>query len=88
MADNVIFDDASFDMAGQTVNLDIVGLCNDMDWSQVTALDFPFFAVNGNDLEIHGNLTFTENMFLDVNIPHNIVFRGTSASSTIRLQDN
>ncbi|MEZ4939685.1 MAG: choice-of-anchor D domain-containing protein [Saprospiraceae bacterium] len=53
-SDNVYFDANSFTTTGQTVNLDIVGECRNMNW--LSALFSPTFTGSVADLNIFGNL--------------------------------
>jgi hypothetical protein len=60
IVDHVFFDANSFTAAGQTVTLDIDGVCADMDW--LASLFNPTFAGPAANLEIYGDLTLSPNM--------------------------
>jgi hypothetical protein len=58
--DHVFFDANSFSGAGQTVTLDINGICANMDW--LSSLFNPTFTGSADNLSIHGSLTLSPNM--------------------------
>ena len=60
-ADNVYFDANSFSLPLQTVQLDVNGICKNMDWTGATGV--PVFAnVNNTNLTFHGSLNLIQNL--------------------------
>lgn len=79
-ADNVYFDANSFTAAGQTVTVDQVIYCNDMDWTG--SLNNPTFAGPfPNNLNLYGSLTFAPGV-ID-NYGGDINFQATTPGKTI-----
>ena len=56
--DNVFFDTNSFTTPGQTVTLDVIARCRDMDWTGVTNAPY-FYGAFSVQLEVYGSLTFS-----------------------------
>ena len=80
--DNVFFDEFSFTAPNQTVTVNTIASCRDMDWSGVT--NMPVFKDDGddkNDLTIYGSLKFSPNMVLDYGRP--IYFRTSTPGNVI-----
>jgi len=78
-ADNVYFDNNSFSMAGQAVNINVADAeCKDMDWS--TAAFSPAFTASSpsNNLKIYGSLTLIQNM--NFAFIGNVYFEGQTPS--------
>ncbi|KKL64555.1 hypothetical protein LCGC14_2163820 [marine sediment metagenome] len=75
-SDNVYFDANSFSSGSQTVTINEVASCLDMDWSNVT--NTPTLA-GGSNIVIHGSLTFVSGM--TVTKTGQIRFEGTVATS-------
>ncbi len=61
-SDNVYFDANSFSSAGDTVFLDVSGICQNMSWAGAT--NNPKF-MGSNQLEVYGSLAFISAMQLD-----------------------
>ena len=82
--DNVFFDANSFSSNGQTVTVDILATCNNMNWTGST--NNPTFTINNNfsdGLNIYGSLTYVSGMTLTANQPH--YFRSINTGQTITL---
>ena len=82
LVDHVFFDANSFSAAGQTVNLDIDGVCANMTW--LSALFNPTFAGSASTLEINGNLTLSPNM--TISWPGEWKLKGTTVINTVDLK--
>lgn len=79
-SDNVFFNANSFSGAGQTVTVDEVAYCLDMDWTG--AANTPTFAVS-NTIIIYGSLTFITGITLTVATNKQINFAATSTGKTV-----
>jgi hypothetical protein len=80
--DNVFFDANSFTAAGQTVTLDTIGECANMNW--LSSLFNPTFAGSANNLNIYGSLTLSPNM--TISGTGDWVLKGTTDIETIDLK--
>jgi len=62
-SDNVFFDNNSFSMAGQAVNINVADAeCKDMDWSMASFSPILTASAPSNNLKIHGSFTLIQNM--------------------------
>lgn len=79
--DDVFFDSNSGFTNGDSVRVNIPrAFCKSMDWTSVNNL--PVFAIpTGNDLYIHGSLTFVPNM--EIYTPGTVWFSATTGGNTI-----
>jgi hypothetical protein len=75
-ADNVYFDANSFTAAGQTVTVDVIANCLDMDWTG--ALNMPALA-GGNPLNVYGSPTY----ILLMTVNKLLALKATSMGKTI-----
>ncbi|MFK7947297.1 MAG: hypothetical protein AB8G11_06905, partial [Saprospiraceae bacterium] len=79
--DDVFFDNGSGFINGDTVRVNIPrAFCKSMDWTNVS--NSPVFHIpSGNDLYIHGSLTFVPNM--ETYTPGTVWFSATTGGNTI-----
>lgn len=63
IVDNVVFDDNSFSLSGQTVTLNVDGNCRNMLWTSAAGLDAPIFAgALSRNLNVYGSLELGSGM--------------------------
>jgi hypothetical protein len=62
LLDNVYFDQNSFDAPGQTVTIDQIAYCYDMNWANLPSANNPQLLNNGYPINIVGSLYLSENM--------------------------
>ncbi|MBK8700922.1 MAG: HYR domain-containing protein [Saprospiraceae bacterium] len=80
--DHVFFDANSFTAAGQTVNLNVSGICANMDW--LSSLFNPTFSGSADSLSIYGSLTLSPN--LNLNWQGNWYLKGDTEIETVDLK--
>ncbi len=78
--DDVYFDQNSFSLPNQRVNVDILGECHNMDW---TGAGFqPEFFSNNNQVDVYGSLIL--NPVMDLNLGGDMAFKTDEPNHTIR----